>query len=276
MTSPASRRRRVDHPHAIAFVPGKQPHEIGLADDQLRLQHAVGERADDSQASRRRAVRVEHEIVADAEVQDVHQRGLIRNRRNRAIVELAKQQAPRVGLLLGGRGHRCGKREARLFVEARLGRDDARVGRLVQREATGFVAGPQTEPRDARLAQHRIGALDAEAVAAFGGVGIEHQRRDRLGHQRIATRARVFSSERPVESLRNAPTLTSTKQANAISARLSTDRAGRAAVWRKPSLAIPVKPCCNALEAARAAEQHRAAHKPATSNAPPAPKKPAV
>jgi hypothetical protein len=46
-------------------------------------------------------LRREPEVVADAEVQHVHQRGLIRDGRYRAIVESAIEQAPRIRDLVG-------------------------------------------------------------------------------------------------------------------------------------------------------------------------------
>ena len=98
---------------------GEQAHEGGLADDQLRLQHAVGQRADDAQADGRMALGREREVVADAEVQHVHQRRLIGDRRDRAIVERAVQQPPRVGALFRRRRHRRGEREARLSSRKR-------------------------------------------------------------------------------------------------------------------------------------------------------------
>ena len=104
--------RRVDQPDAVALVPREEPRERGLRDDQLRLQHAVSQRGDDPQRDWAAAFRREDEVVADGEMKHVHQRGLIRDRRNRAVVEAAVEQQPRVGALLGGGGGRLGERES--------------------------------------------------------------------------------------------------------------------------------------------------------------------
>ena len=86
----------------------------------------------------------------------------------------------------------------------------------------------------------RIVGLEAEAVAALAACW---DRASAAPPIRPSTRSRRCRSARSlvaaVTSFRNAPTLTSTKQAKAISARLSTDRAGRTDVWRRPSGTSP-------------------------------------
>ena len=186
---PGINRRRVDHPHAIAFLFREQPHEISLANNQLRLQHAVGESADDAEADRRLSFRGELEVVADAQVQHVHQRSLIGDRGDRAVLEGVAQQRPRVGVLLWRGRHRRGKGEARVIDKAGAGRDDARAGRPVEGEATGFVTRPQPEASDLRASEDGVVALEAQAIAAVRCVGVVHQRRDRFGHQREAAGA---------------------------------------------------------------------------------------
>ena len=171
---------------------------------------------------------VKAEVVADAEVQHVHQRRLIGDRRDRAIFERSIQEQPRVGELFRRRRHRRGKREARLREEARLRRDDARVGRAIQRQAAGFIAGTQAKTRDRGLRHDRIRRLRVRARRVLPSCS------DRASAAR-PTRPSALKPPVPDRgslpaaetSFLNAPTLTSTKLANAISARLNTDRAGR-------------------------------------------------
>jgi len=79
-----------------------------------------------------------------------------------------------------------------------------------------------------------------------------------------------------VASLRKAPTLTSTKLAKAMSARLRIERAGRTAVWRMPRRNIAGRPRPSVDDDRRRRRRIEVAARAPTSQAPPAPKKPAV
>ena len=120
----------------------------------------------------------------------------------------------------------AGEREPVLGQERRFRRDDARVARLVQRQAAGFVAGTQPEARDrARARSRRAGRLSSSRPAGVFGLNISG-----ATDSAISTKPPVpefLASEAPAGSFRNAPTETITKQAKAMSAADSTLRVGR-------------------------------------------------
>src|SRR5262245_29207974 len=108
----------------MALLARKQPHERRLADDELRLQDAVGQRADNAEADGLLAAWREDEIVAHLQVQRIGERRLVRYGSNRAILEGAIEQTPRVGTILRSVRERRAERESPFADERRLRSDD--------------------------------------------------------------------------------------------------------------------------------------------------------
>ena len=178
-TSPASVRRSssarasaalrarvaVDHPQAVALVLRIQPDEGRVANQDLRLEHAVRQRRDDAQPHRLAGGAGHHEVVAERRVEDVLQRRRVDDRRDRAVVEAAIEQPPRVGALGVGRiGNRRGEGEAAAARhEGRRRRRDARVVRAIQVEAAAVVARAHAEQIEGR--RRRASAPDRASRA---------------------------------------------------------------------------------------------------------------
>ncbi len=143
--------------------------------------------------------------------------------------------------------------------EARLGRDDARIGRPIQRQAAGFIARAQTEARDrVSLDDDRIGRSRVRGRRARRACWDRASAAPPIRPSARSRRCRSARSFAAAEtSFLNAPTLTSTKLAKAISARLNTDRAGRTDVCRMPSANIAGRPRPSVLDDRRRRRQDR-------------------
>ena len=191
--------RGVDQEEPVAVVTGKQPLELALADQQLTLEHAVGERRHDAQVNGVAALAVEHEVVADRQVQRVRQRRGVGDGRHRAVLELAVEQQPGIGLLLRRLRGRGAEGEASLRDEGGGRRDHARVLRLVQVQAARVLARPDAEAVQ-RHAVQRLAGLeqvgDEQVLPPLRRGRVVDDRQQRVGQQRVAAGARA-----PVERI---------------------------------------------------------------------------
>ena len=204
------------------------------------------------------------------EMKDVGQRGLIRDRRNGAVVEAAIEEQPRVGALLVGRGKADWANANRFSV-----RNDASgatirgLRRLVEREAAGLVAGAQPESRDVR-------ALDlgmpgqAQLLAAVRRVRVDTSA---APPTRPSARSRPFpnpsASEAPRGSRRNAPTDDDDETGK------GDERRGQHAARRPPARVGGAKGRCSSAlpNGPRPSQPPRERRRPSrSSKRPPAPK----
>ena len=184
--------RRVDEEEAVPVVVGKHALEVTLADQQLALEDAVRERPDDAQRDRPVGVAVQDEVVADRQVERIGQRRGVGQGGNRAVLELAVEQQPRVRFFLRRLGGGGAEPEPALGHERRGRGQDARILRLVQIQATGILARPQAEARQGHPGQRlALGEQipDEQLVLSLRARWVLHHRQQRVGQQGIAAGA---------------------------------------------------------------------------------------
>ena len=97
-------RGHVEEEEAVALLLGEEAEEVALRHQQLALKDAVGEGRDDPQADGLLpAAALQHEVLAELEVEDVGQRVGVGRDRDGAVLELARKCEPRALPLLARR-----------------------------------------------------------------------------------------------------------------------------------------------------------------------------
>ncbi len=141
------------------------------------LQNAAGKQCDEAQAHLCAAFVSDHQILAEATLQLPFDGRLVADHRNGAVGKWYIQQVPRIGTLFIRR--RAGRGEAESATRDELvgSAQQSRLARLIETEATGFVAGAEPECVDADI--RKTGLIlrrKAKRLASLGGVEVVRQR----------------------------------------------------------------------------------------------------
>jgi hypothetical protein len=167
-----------------AVLAGEQTDELLLCHDELPLQNAVAQRADEAQRHGRTRTNVERQRVPERCMEHVLKRGRVRDYGHGSIRRRTPEQQPGIRLFLFALRQRRGKLEPALVQERSFRRDDCRVARAVEIQAAHVLARPQTEPREAGPGE--FGPLCEERFPSGCRIRIVDDRNFGLGQQREA------------------------------------------------------------------------------------------